>query len=305
MSIIAIDHHQESDGVARRIRALVLVCGLGVAGVGLGGCNSSNTALMEANRALQDRNTTLTAENESLSNLVQQLQGAVASRDRALSDAQSLISTLQSGKGGLESQLAGMQDRLNNLNFGSLNVTSALDPTTDQALRDLAAQHSDLLEYDSQRGVLRFKSDVTFDSGSDVVRAEARSTLAQLAGILNGAASGYDIRVVGHTDSQRLRPATVQKHTTNLRLSADRAISVRNELVRNGVSAPRFEIGGRGEFDPMVPNTRSGNTPQNRRVEIYLVKSTGKIGVTAADGMDAAAPEAAPARSAPVEDIMK
>lgn len=288
------------------VRVLLAASGLAVAGLGLGGCNSSNTALMEANRALQDRNTALTAENESLSNLVQQLQGAVSSRDKALSDAQSLITALQSGKSGLEGQLAGMQDRLNNLNFGNLNV-SALDPATDQALKELAARHSDLLEYDSQRGLIRFKSDVTFDSGSDVVRADAKPTLRALADILNTSAAGYDIRVIGHTDAQRLSARTAQRHSTNIRLSADRAISVRNELVSGGVSAPRFEIGGRGEFDPMVPNTRSGNTPQNRRVEIFLVQSRDKIAVTpAGDPIGAApAPAPAPARSAPAEDIMK
>ncbi len=260
----------------------------------LGGCAGANTALQENNRALTERNTALVADNESLNNLVQQLQAAVSARDKALAEANSLISDLRSGKSGLESRIAAMG---NLPDFGNL---TALDANTDQALKDLAAQHSDILEYDAARGLIRFKSDVTFDSGSDVVRESAKSTLSQLAGILNGAAAQYDVRIVGHTDAQRLSSATATKHTTNLRLSADRSISVRNDLVRSGVSAPRFEIGGRGEFDPLVPNAGKGNTPQNRRVEVYLVKATSKIGVSSQGDTPAPTPSkrAAPAPAA-------
>lgn len=288
----------------RRIRTAAAITALGLFGLGLGGCNSSNTALMEANRALQDRNTALTQENQSLTSLVQQLQGAVAARDKAMEEQNRLIADLRAGMGGNADQLAAMQRRIEGMNFGNLTM---LDETTDKALRDLASQHSDLLEYDAARGLLRFKSDVTFDSGSDVVRSSAKSTLSALAGILNGAASQYDCRVVGHTDSQRLSSGTRQKHTTNIRLSCDRAISVRNELVNSGVMAARFEVGGRGEFDPMVPNSSNGNTAQNRRVEVYLVKSREKIAVTPMSDSAPSAPAPAP-RSQPAssnDDVMK
>lgn len=288
---------------ARLVMTIAMFCVLGVT---LGGCNTSNSALMDANRALTDRNTALTQENESLKNLVGQLQGAVSARDKALSEQTMLINDLRSGKSGLEGQLASLDQRLKGMNFGNISM---LDPSTDSALQDLARQHSDILEYDAARGLLRFKSDVTFDSGSDVVRSGAKSTLSQLAGILNSAAAVYDCRVVGHTDSQRLNPSTRQKHTTNLRLSADRAISVRNELVSAGVNAQRFEIAGRGEFDPLVPNSSNGNTPQNRRVEIYLAKPAGsKIGVSSGNdsGNDASpSPEAVRPGTKAAEEIMK
>jgi flagellar motor protein MotB len=207
----------------RAARVAIAATLIGVLGLTLGGCNSSNTALGEANRALTDRVTALTQENESLKNLVQQLQSAMTARDKAISDLQLALNAARDQNAQFASQLGEIDERFKNMKFGSL-----LDPSTDSALAELARQHSDLLEYDAARGLIRFKSDVTFDSGSDKVREGAKSTLAQLAGILNSAAAGYDIRVVGHTDSQRLNPATAQKHTTNLRLSADRAISVRN-----------------------------------------------------------------------------
>lgn len=275
----------------------------------IGGCAGTNTNLLEANRALQDRNTALTAQNESLTRLNQELQAALAARDAALAEAQSLIASLQSGKSGLEGQLAGFQDKFNNLRFGDLNI-GATDPQTDQALRDLAAQHSDLLEYDAARGLLRFRSDFTFASGSDEVSSAARTTLEKLAGILNGPAAGYDARIVGHTDAQRISAATARRHPTNMHLSAHRSISVRNVLVDTGVAPARIEVAGRGEFDPLVANTGNGNTPANRRVEIFLAKSVGRgVPVPSASSPTAPAPSATPApvRVTPrrAEDVMK
>jgi chemotaxis protein MotB len=302
-------------GQTRLLRALsgcALTVSMIGAGLGLGGCQGGNTALIEANRALTDRNTALTQQVESLQSLVNELQAGLSARDKALMEQTALINDLRSGKSGLEGQIGSLQSRIEGMNFGNLAVQSALDPSTDQALKDLAARYSDILEYDSARGVLRFKSDVTFDSGSDALRGEARSTLRVLAGILNSSAAQYDVRVVGHTDSQRLSANTRQRHSTNLRLSCDRAISVRNELVGQGVTATRFEVGGQGEFNPRTPNRGNGNTPENRRVEVFLVKATPKVDVGSIFGNDAggggAMAPAAPARPAARstdDDVMK
>lgn len=287
------------------MKALAMALGIAALATGLGGCNSGNQALGEANRALQDRNTALTQENESLKNLVNQLNGNLSAKEKYINEQNMLMNDLRAGRGNVDSQLADMQRRLESQNFGQLNV-SALDPNTDQALRDLAAQHSDLLEYDSARGLLRFKADLTFPSGSDQLGSSAKTTLSQLAGILNSAAAGYDCRVVGHTDSQRLSSGTRQKHSTNIRLSCDRAISVRNELVTGGVMASRFEVGGRGEFDPMVPNRGNGNTPENRRVEIFLVPARTKVDMGAMDSGSSGG-SGSPSRpaSSSGDDIMK
>lgn len=234
------------------------------AALGLGGCNGNNNNLADMNRALQDRNQALKAENDSLSNLNQQLQDALNARDRALDEQNRLIAELRAGNADALAQFDELNNRFRGLKFGEM------DPATDRTLQQLAAAHPDMLEYDSERGLLRFKSDLTFASGSDVVGDSARQTLTQLASILNGAAAGYDLRIVGHTDAQRISAATARNHRTNMHLSAHRAISVRDVLVGASVAPERFEIAGRGEFDPLVPNTGNGNTPANRRVEIYL-----------------------------------
>lgn len=268
------------------------------AGLGLGGCNANNANLADINRALQERNDALTAQNESLSNLNQQLQDALAARDAAMDEQNRLLADLRAGKAGAEQALLDFERRFGSLNFGSL------DPQTDSALRQLAAAHSNILEYIPERGLLRFKSDFTFGSGSDVVSEDARGTLRQLATILNGAAAGYDIRVIGHTDSQQISAATARRHPTNVHLSAHRAISVRDVLVGSGVQPNRIEVAGRGEFDPVVPNNPGGNTAQNRRVEIFLDRARAKVGMGGAGAAPSQPSTPPPVRSAPPE-VMK
>jgi hypothetical protein len=55
-----------------------------------------------------------------------------------------------------------------------------------------------------------------------------------------------------------------------MHLACHRAISVRRQLVSLGVPPDKMMSAGWGEHRPSVPNTGAGNTPQNRRVEIYI-----------------------------------
>lgn len=288
-------------GLVRAVKGLVAVALVGLFSAGLGGCNAGGNNLVEANRALQERVTALVAENESLQNTNQQLQAALAARDKAINELQMVLGDLRAGAGGMDEKYQELLNRFNTMRFGSL------DQATDSALSQLAAQYPDLIEYIPELGMLRFKSDFTFDSGSDAVKPAAMRTLQQLSEILNSAASAYDIKILGHTDAQPI-VRTRNLHPTNVHLSAHRAISVRKELVGMGVAPNRFEIAGRGEFDPIVPNGPDGKATQNRRVEVYLMKPMNRsaFSPTMDSGAGTQAPAAAPAtprrRS---EEIMK
>jgi chemotaxis protein MotB len=285
--------------MGRLVKVAMAAAVVGLTAFGLGGCNAGGNNLLEANRALQERVTALQAENESLNTTNQQLQAALAARDKALSDLQMQMNSMSSSGAGMDAKYQELLERMKGLKFGSL------DPETDAALRELAAQHPDLIEYVPELGLLRFKSDVTFASGSDAVNAAAKPTLQQLASILNGAANGYDVKILGHTDSQPVVRARAQ-HPTNMHLSAHRAISVRSELVSMGVAAQRFEVAGRGEFDPLVPNNANGNTPRNRRVEVYLMKAVSRnMNAPSGDATETAPAPAPKPKAAPKEDIMK
>lgn len=251
-------------------RFLTLAATVTAVALGLGGCNNKNNDLLESNRALTDRNQQLVAELEAKDATIASLQQGMDAAQRTAGGGRDQVSQLLAENSRLQQMLNEMDQKMRGMNFGSL------DPETDAALRALAAQYPDLIEYDADRGMVRFKSDLTFASGSDEITSSGKQSLDALARILQSAATiNYDVRVVGHTDSQKISSKTAARHPTNMHLSAHRAISARNELVRAGVDAQRVEIAGRGEFMPLVANTGSGNTPQNRRVEIFLVKGSG------------------------------
>lgn len=256
---------QITNRASRRIPALLLA---GTLATGLGGCVSQQAYddLVHENRALKSRNVELQSRVGDLESVGSRLRGQLDAAPDAmagLEDAHNL--TLQQLNEARQT-IADLESRLDNMEFAQL------DPVTDDALRRLAGRHAGLVRYDPERGMLQFASDLTFDSGSDVVKQQAKSSLSALANILKSPeASGYDTRIVGHTDSQPLSASTRKRYPSNMHLSTYRAISVRNELVKLGVPSTRMLAAGWGEFRPAVQNTKTGNTPANRRVEIYLV----------------------------------
>ena len=72
------------------------------------------------------------------------------------------------------------------------------------------------------------------------------------------------IRIVGHTDN-------IGSDRSNQILSEGRCKEVRQSMIDRGILPERIEIEGRGERDPILPNTSDENRQLNRRVEIVLL----------------------------------
>ena len=121
---------------------------------------------------------------------------------------------------------------------------------------------------------MKFKSDVTFGSGSTDLNERAVDTLQRFSSILNSPeAVGYELMVAGHTDNQRVtRSSTINAgNFDNWYLSAHRAISVAAELVKNGVNRGRLGVAGYADQQPIASNATEAGRPQNRRVEIVIL----------------------------------
>lgn len=235
----------------------------------VGGCTSQGAydTVFEMNRSLKEQNEQLRRQRDEAVAASDQLRIQLTRSEAALAQLRQQNGELRSQLDSALAELEGFGKRLGDLQL------SALDPETDRLLRELADQYPDLITYDPALGMLRFAADVTFDSGSADVKSSARASIDALARVLNSpAASAYDVIIVGHTDSQRISSGTARRFPTNVHLSAFRAIAVRDELVKTGVAPQKVEVAGWGEFRPLVPNTPSGNTPQNRRVEIFLTR---------------------------------
>jgi outer membrane protein OmpA-like peptidoglycan-associated protein len=72
-----------------------------------------------------------------------------------------------------------------------------------------------------------------------------------------------NITIFGYTDADGT-------DEYNLGLSRDRAASVRDYLVKQGISAGRFSTTGMGEADPIATNENADGKSQNRRVEFAI-----------------------------------
>lgn len=257
--------------------------------------------------SLADTAQTSGARVEGLSQDVRTLQQAVEVKQRRIDELEGEVRQLQSINGDLNGQISGIRSKQQALvdEFGNIRLTM-LDPETDRALQALAAQYPDLIKYDPARGMLQFMADLTFDSGSDQVKPKAREGLSRLAQILAGSsASSYDVRLVGHTDSQPLGRSK-GKWGTNRHLSVARSIAVEEVMRGSGIPGGRMETSGWGEHRPIVANAANGNTAGNRRVEIYIVPGTG-TGIASSEPAFPAsspAPAANPAPSRPQREEM-
>jgi len=199
-----------------------------------------------------------------------------------------LASTLRDENSRLDSMSRKLQRQMDDVLARGMNpvevVQVRLPADLDRALKELAANYPDAVEYDPSRGAVRWKSDLTFEKGSDEVRSGAQQSLQEFARIVaSPSASQFEVIVVGHTDNLPIGPVTGRKHPTNWNLSTNRAVSVVQTLHRFGLDYTRMGAMGYGEHHPRVANARGGSE-ENRRVEIFLVGardgSGGMAGVT-------------------------
>ena len=142
--------------------------------------------------------------------------------------------------------------------------------TAQQADADKAAMRTRLSEQlnkilqtrDTARGLIVSMSDVLFDSGKYSLKPGAREKLAKVAGILL-AYPGLDIAVGGYTDN-------VGSDAMNQRLSENRAGSVRDYLVQQGVATNSVTVTGFGNSSAVASNDNASGRQQNRRVELVV-----------------------------------
>jgi outer membrane protein OmpA-like peptidoglycan-associated protein len=130
-------------------------------------------------------------------------------------------------------------------------------------LKDLGAkvtEHEVKIELDA---------DVLFDFDKSDLRSEAADSLREVGEVAKSYGAS-PVLIEGHTDSKGT-------HAYNMKLSENRAVSVKNWLVQNaGVSASHITTRGFGETKPVAPNTNPNGTDnpsgrqKNRRVEITI-----------------------------------
>jgi outer membrane protein OmpA-like peptidoglycan-associated protein len=179
---------------------------------------------------------------------------ARAQSDMATSQASSANALSAAQADADQSRLAAQQAQLN-----------AQQADTDKAAMraKLSEQLNSILQTrDSARGLIVSMSDVLFDTGKYSLKPGAREKLAKVAGILL-AYPGLNIEVGGYTDN-------VGGDAMNQTLSENRAGSVRDYLVQEGVASNSVSATGFGNTLPVSSNDSSAGRQQNRRVELLV-----------------------------------
>jgi chemotaxis protein MotB len=187
---------------------------------------------------------------------------------------------------------------------------TALPPALTNELSAFAQQNPQLVDFDEKRGIVKFKSDLTFAPGSAELTTAAKSAISRFAEILNSpAAGGYELMVAGHTDDTKVvNPATIQAgHKNNWYLSAHRAISVGSELTGQRVNPQRIAVTGYADQRPIASNGTDQGKQQNRRVEVLILPTQvrSKAIVAGAQQRPTAPAPAAPAPQKPNKDSGK
>ncbi|MCR5861738.1 OmpA family protein [Flavobacterium sp. J372] len=106
------------------------------------------------------------------------------------------------------------------------------------------------------------ENSVRFDLNKSSLTSTAKANLDRLVPIFNEYPD-TDIQIFGYTDSSGA-------DDYNLKLSEQRAASVKSYLTGKGLKSSRFTTIGRGEADPVADNSTKEGMSQNRRVEFAI-----------------------------------
>ncbi len=115
-----------------------------------------------------------------------------------------------------------------------------------------------------QKTLLDYAKTILFDTGKSTIKEESQAVLNNIVAILNEYRNAK-FTIDGHTDS-------VGSASLNQKLSEERAYSVMNYLIENGVASNRLQAAGYGEDRPIASNNTREGRRTNRRVEINLVQ---------------------------------
>jgi outer membrane protein OmpA-like peptidoglycan-associated protein len=103
---------------------------------------------------------------------------------------------------------------------------------------------------------------LNFETNSAKISQESYSKVISFADFLKKNLT-YKVKITGHTDS-------AGTHEANMKLSQNRAISVKNALIHEDVEASRITLDWRAELDPIADNANTAGREANRRIEATL-----------------------------------
>ncbi|MBR2150276.1 MAG: OmpA family protein [Prevotella sp.] len=140
---------------------------------------------------------------------------------------------------------------------------------TNNLTRSLSKEELKEVDVQVLKGVvyISLADNMLYKSGSYEITDRASETLSKIAKIIKDYRD-YDVLIEGNTDDVPIKRENIRN---NWDLSCLRASSVVQALQNDyGVDPKRLTAGGRGEYNPLQPNTTELGKQRNRRTQIII-----------------------------------
>ena len=118
-----------------------------------------------------------------------------------------------------------------------------------------------IISEEDKRTVAEAIKDLQFETGKSAIREVSYTSLDRVAQLLIN--KNFSLKLAGHTDN-------VGSASSNMKLSKDRAESVKDYLVSKGANESRIEATGYGMTQPIASNKTAAGRTKNRRVEFTI-----------------------------------
>ena len=232
-------------------------------------CRQDNKALQSN---YQDTKEQLAAANARVQSLEQQVKGlAITNKNLQASLDKSLTNASQNNV-----SIDKLVDQINESNQyirHLVEVKSKSDSLnmvlTNNLTRSLSKEELKEVDVQVLKGVvyISLADNMLYKSGSYEINDRAAETLSKIAKIIKDY-SDYDVLIEGNTDNVPIKRENIRN---NWDLSCLRASSVVQALQNTyGVDPKRLTAGGRGEYNPLQPNTSDLGKQRNRRTQIII-----------------------------------
>lgn len=260
------------------MKKTIFMMTIAVAAFMVSGCASKKdlVACQEENKALQANYTDTKEQLAASKSRVASLEQQLAQQEKATNALQVALDKSLSNASQNNVSIEKLVDQINESNKyirHLVEVKSKSDSLnmvlTNNLTRSLSKEELKEVDVQVLKGVvyISLADNMLYKSGSYEINDRASETLSKIAKIIKDY-KDYDVLIEGNTDDVPIKRENIRN---NWDLSCLRASSVVQALQNNyGVDPKRLTAGGRGEYNPLQPNTSEIGKQRNRRTQIII-----------------------------------
>jgi len=221
--------------------------------------------LTRANAQIASLQSQITAQQQRVTDLQTSLDKCITSAGEGNSNVSKLVDELGSSNKYIQA-LAASKTRSDSMNLAmTKNLTGVL---TGSELQNVNVKVLQGMVY------ISLADTMLYQSGTYNISDQAGDVLAKISKVINDN-KGYDVLVVGNTDSAAIPPPNIRN---NWDMSALKGSSVVLALQNSyGVDPKSLTAGGRSEYNHVASNDTPGGRALNKRTEIIITPKQNQV----------------------------